>query len=418
MGSSRRTCASRRCDNGRTLRILALLIVSVATLAAFTGALADAPPRRGVVALTTAPDGGWTQVTEPKAVYRDGVTYFCFIDGDDGHVKVGEFDHSTEAVTLTTVGTAPEVDTHDAPSLIIRPSDDRLVVWWTGHNGGNFYQRISTNALDSTAWGSATDLDSSLGGTAYTYPSGLILGSTIYLFYRDATDANATGRVAYSTSTDGGATWAAQTVLVEVSGKRAYFVVDTDGSRIDIAVTNGHPVGDSGINVYHLYLSGGNRYQADGTQITASLPLGTADLPLVYDSTVDGKAWPSSILSGSTPTFTYEVFVSGENSYRMARYDAGWTLTTIAGSGSTLEGASGHATLDDTDPDVVYASVHDGTTWTLRRYVVGGSWTPISVSGDIYPARIHDAPADRRVLWLRGTYTTYLDNSLAVMAGR
>lgn len=392
--------------------------MTVATAAIFMGAIADASPRRSVVALTTAPDGGWTQVTQPRAIHRGGVTYFAFIDGDDGDIKVGEFDHSTEAVTLTTVGTAPEVDTHDAPTITIRPSDDKLIVWWTGHNGANFYQRISTNALDASAWESASDLDSSLGGTAYTYPSALILGSTIHLFYRDAIDANATGRVAYSTSTDGGATWAAQTVLVEVSGKRAYFVADTDGSRIDIAVTNGHPVTDSGVDVYHLYLSGGNRYEADGTQITASLPLGADDLPLVYDSTADGKAWPSSILSGASPTFTYEVFVSGQNSYRRARYDAGWTLATIVGSGSTLEGASGHCALDDSDADVVYASVHDGTIWTLRRYVVGGGYTPVSVLGDIYPVRIHDAPTDRRILWLRGTYTTYLDNSLAVIAGR
>lgn len=362
-------------------------------------------------ALTTAPDGGWTQVTEPHAVEHDGILYFCFIDGDDGHIKVGTWDGTT--TTLLTLNTAPEVDTHDAPTIHIRASDLRLMVWWSGHNGPELWQRISTNPLDISSWEARVDLDAQLGGTAYTYPSVVqLLGEAndpLYLFYRDTT-AGPVNRIVYSKSVDGGTTWAAQTVLLQQTGRRPYAVVDSDGdTRIDIAVASGNPLTDDPVSVHHLSRSG-------GAWSAGTPPFTVTALPVIYDG-AEGLGWANSIITnGARPTVGYIYLADGETHYRIA--DApDWDPIEVADAGALLSEAEA-TVIALTDVDTAYASVKVSGVYELQRFDRAADWTahPVTASSaedNIFPVRVHDG-ASLRVLWLRGAHTSYLDNSLAV----
>lgn len=390
--------------------------MAVATAALFTGAFLSAEPRGLVKTLTTAPDGGWTQVIEPRAIERDGILYFAFIDGDDGHVKVGSWDGET--TTLFTVGTAPEVDTHDAPSIHIRASDDRLMVFWSGHLGSAMNMRISTNPLDVSAWGAAVDLDAQLGGTAYTYPSIVqLLGETndpIYLFYRD--HFGGAGRMCYSTSTDGGATWAAQTVLASQSGVTPYFVVGSDGdARIDIAISTGHPLSEPPASVHHFMRSGGAWKEADGTAL-GSPTFTVSALPMI----AAGPGWPHGIVTDG-PTVAYTIDDVTTTYYVTTWTGSAWESVELADGGALVSNEN-PMTAAITDADTVYADVLVGSRLELQKWDRGSGWRMIPVTDgssvdNIYPARIHGG-TQRRILWLRGTYTSYLDNSLAVRVGR
>lgn len=396
--------------------------MAVATAALFTGAILDAPPRGLVAALTTAPDGGWTQVIEPRAIERDGSIYFAFIDGDDGHIKVGSWDGEVDeagdpVIVSTTVGTAPEVDTHDAPVIHIRDSDDRLMVFWSGHLGSAMNLRISTNPLDVSAWGAAVNLDAQLGGTAYTYPSIVqLLGEAndpIYLFYRD--HFGGAGRMCYSTTTDGGTTWAAQTILASQSGVTPYFVVGSDGdARIDIAISTGHPLTEPPASVHHFMRSSGAWKEADGTAL-GSPTFTVADLPQV----AAGPGWPHGIVTDG-PTMMYTID-DVTTTYYVATWTGAWESVLLEDAGALVANS---LPMDGAliDADTAYATVKVGSRLELRRYQRAAGWDSMPVTDgssvdNIYPARIHGGTL-RRVLWLRGTYTDYLDNSLAVWAGR
>jgi len=391
--------------------------VSIATRAVFTGALPDALQRSGVVQLTAAPDGGWTHMTEPHAIHHAGVTYFGFIDGDDGHVKVGAFDHATEVTTLTTLGTAPQVDNHDAPTVHVRDSDGRIMVWWSGHLGANLYQRISSNPLDISAFGGATDLDSQLGNARYTYPTAYQLDNgTLHLFYRDHPTGADYGRLMHSTSTNGGSTWAAGEVLVQQTGRDPYwFIGSNDSDRIDIAVSDGSPVVEVTTTVHHLYTDGTDWFGADGADL-GSPPFTASALPEVYDG-ADGPAWPTSVLT-TGPTFIYEVDVNDTHCRRAQWNGTAWDTTSVVDCGGP-----GHATLDPADPDTVYATVWVGPRAELLRYDIPTmTMTPVTDDSpfdtNASPVQIHRAPWDRRIIWLRGSINTYLDWNTGIWAAR
>lgn len=376
--------------------------MTLATRALFTGAFPYVPPSRFAEAITSAPDGGWTHVTEPKAFTHEGVVYFCFVDGDDGDVKVGTNDGTT--TTLVTVGTAPEVDLHDAPSIIAR-ADGRLVVAWSGHDAATISMRISDDPWDISSWGSTVSLDAALGGAAYTYCSLVLLGSTLYLFYRDWLSGTNTGRVCYSTSSDGGETWAEQTVLASQSGKVPYFVVDCDGSRIDIAVSTDQPA-NSTASIHHLYTTGSGWLAADGSSL-GSPTFTVSSLPTVFSGLT---GWPGSIV---WPSISYMVDAGSEWEYRVADWDGSWSHATVAGVGRD-DISLAVCSLSD-DGGRLYGSRWNGSAMELWRWDRELAWAPFFVADGITPARIH---GDSRILFLRGTYTTYLDNSLAVWLGR
>lgn len=383
------------------------------------------------VAVTDAPSGGWTWFHEPRAVEHNGIIYFGYVKGD-GDVAVRTIDATTLAVSAETVlHAALQADDHNNPTILIRAGDSRVVVFYSRHSGAELYMRASTNPEDISAFGAEINLDSSLGGAAYTYPSPVQLTTEtddpIYLFFRDPVDVNTTA-MRRSTSTDGGATWSAQSLIYSDSGRSAYWKVANNGTdRIDFAVSDGHPFYDSSVRIGHFYYTGGAYYRTDGTAMGAP-PFDFADVSQIHAGTPTSWVWDVAVdpVTGH-PRVTY-VRWPALNDARLywARWTgAAWEAHEVAAGGATdLDPVTGHyytggIVLDHEDPDVVYASREVQGQFEMFRYTTadnGSTWTAEQLtyrSGgvNIRPVSIRNHGPNLAALWmfapLYSTYETY-----------
>lgn len=386
--------------------------------------------------VAASPSGGWTWFTDPRAVYFGGRTYFGYVNGS-GDVAVRSWDHATRTVSSETVlHAALEVDDHDNPSLLVRDSDHRLLAFYSKHDDTTMRLRASTTSLDtdpdlSDGFDAELSLDASLGGSDYTYPCPIqLLGEAsdpVHLFYRDiAGGSPARYDLTMATSTNGGGTWGAGTRITNIN--RAYWkIVQTSDTRIDIAVTSTHPAYGNG-SIYHAYYEGGAWYKSDGTSAGA-LPLDTSDMTLVYDGTsTPAWVWDIAVDGSGNPHILYATFpTTTDHRYNAARWSgSAWSSAEVAAAGTYIPTAavgggsievyySGGAVFDHADPDTVWASVQTGSgRWDVYRYRTadaGASWSGVArtVAGkNVRPAPVYGAAAALGVLWMSGTYASYV----------
>ncbi len=387
----------------------------------------------------TGPSKGWAgSDLVASCTYYNGKTYFGFVDGAGG-IRVGAYTHSSKTVAISPAIVAIIPDVHCTPSVLIRQSDHKLVIATSPHNltpSVHMYIAISTNAEDVSAWGAATDIQGTLGGTSYTYPHLVQLSGEsgkIYLFYRDEQDGQANSALCYSTSTDGGSTWTAQTTLYKHSGgHQSYWALESDDTnRIEIITSDGSSAaGDPNASVYHFYYTGGSRYKSDGTLISASLPLAPTDLTKIYDgATHGGVRAPYCAAVGPSPFATwasYDLAGAGSNEhYWYGTCDSGgaWTVNEIADAGTPpVTGfAEGGVYLDRIDQTLAYLSRKVSGYMQVYRYATsdsGVTWTNTALTSDtagqfgdslnLRPISPRNAASDLRALWCFGPH--YVDH--------
>lgn len=399
------------------------------------GVTAFEVPDTSPLALTAASAGGWTQASDPHAVYHAGYVYFGYVNGANGNIEVRAWQVATGTVSAARVmHAALEVDTHAAPALIVRDADHKLIAAYSAHNGTQLYNIVSADSLDTdptlaSGFDSEHLLDATILGTKYTYPTLLqLLGETddpTYLFVRNATSDLATGALAYTKATDiDGGFWSAIVTVWSITGASCYFEIESDGAtRIDFAVTDGPPDSGTDVSIYHFYYDGTWR-KSDGTDM-GSPPFDTTDATLVYDG-AGGDAWAQDIdPNGGNPVITFNVTGATPSSHRYARWDgAAWDLTTIVG-GPTFADPAPVGVLDHEDVSVVYLDRTISSTREIWKYTTtdnGASFTGVPVTADsaddnLYPATIRHHVGGRRVVWLVGTYTDSTDNAMGVTAG-
>lgn len=391
--------------------------------------------------LSAAPDGGWSWFGDPRAIQYNGVVYYGFARGTNGDVVVRTY---TEATGVTSSAVMLHAglnrDDHAVPSLFVRDSDHKLLAFYSVHDGPAMYLRVSTNSLDSDptlsgGFAAEVNLDSSLGGSDYTYPVPIqLLAETddpIYLFYRSIPAGNpARYDLVYSKSTDGGATWPSP-VAVSTINRSYWKIIQNGNDRVDFAVTSSHPFYAVGI-IYHFYYSGGSYYQSDGTAM-GSPPFATSDMTLVYDGTPNKSwVWDIAIDADGHPVILLATFPSStDHRYRYAHWNgSAWATNQIVAAGTYIPTAgpevyySGGINFDKADPRVVYASVQNGSgRWDMYRYQTadeGATWTSrdLTDSGkNIRPAAVWNAAAVK-ALWMTGTYTTYTNYNTATTGTR
>jgi hypothetical protein len=368
-------------------------------------------------------DGAWCWFAEPRAVYYNGKTYAGWVD-QAGNIKIAEYVHATATwSTPFTLHTALQYDDHANPSILIRDSDKKLIVFYSAHNGANLYMRISTNTEDATAWDAEVDLDTAVGFAGYSYPVPFQLldeaNDPIWLFFR-YTDVG--GKPwGYTKSTDGGATWAAGTKLWDNSEQVYMKAVQASGTRIDFTASNNNPA-TTAASLYHFYYDGGTWYTSAGVDMGAP-DFGPGDATLVYDgSTSAGWMYDIAINASGNPVIIFDKIVTAASNHRY-RYAAwsgtAWSDAEICAGGAPLladNGYGGGACIDHENTNIVYVSAVAGTSHEILQYTTadaGATWaltsriTSDSPLPNYRPICPRNHAATLPLLWCFGYYPAY-----------
>lgn len=423
-------------------------------------------------ATTITPGGSWCWFNGPTIVDSGNVRFMGWIQSDGG-VIVSSLDLTTGAVAQFNLHAAfatggPSND-HASPAIVVRKSDQRIIVFYAQQGSSPIYYRVSTNPLDISAFGTEQTLTTE---TSATYPHPHYIGNRLYVFYT----SDPTGRVMYSD--DHGVTWTGPLLWLSSSPNPGmYWQIRSNGSRLDFIISM-HP-NSSGAsyaalsNMWHGYFDGTNFCATDGTVVTsfASLPtianpnvytqtggVTVTSLSKVYDVATNGLCWawdvgldsaghPVAVFSsyaGSAVGDTYGTVPSHFTDHRYNYYrwnGTAWVGAQIVAAGGKLGDNyggfqeyqySGGIALVQSDPTVVYLSrqVAPSLQFEVERWVTtdgyGTAWasTPMTVESSLLTKQFRPmTPANPAagapdVAWLSGSYFDYtVFNAAVVVAG-
>jgi hypothetical protein len=406
----------------------------------YFGSAATAPPvAPEVFEVTAAPQGAWPTLGGAP-FYYNGYSYIGFAN-DAGGIRVAIFDHATGTVTQSQIAAdgSTSVDQHNKPALIRVASDDRLLTVFCDHASANIWVRESVNTLtaDPTltgGWGTATNIDSQVGGIAYTYPALFQLTSEtddpIVLFFR--TQDGSGNNWCVSRHLDDGSSWATGwTTLTNITfGTRYYgLACQTGAGRLDFAFTDGSYAEDFA-SLYHVYYEAGDYFTSDGVSVAGSAPYTITDFTLVYDGSTAGVRAPADILNDGTDiaivfpvqTGTPSGHIGEDEDYLYCRAAVGsatWSNENVAldVGALTFEFTEGSLAIDTADIDHLIvsrrASSSIGLPFHLYDYLTtddGATWAEsnVSVSGDadMYPWFVRGYQPELEYVWLKGTFVT------------
>ena len=413
---------------------LAAVGLAIGPLASGGAAAARRAPHRVARTLAAAEpqiadfgSGSWCWFGDPRAVHVVSQYDQTFVGwlSSTGDVVVGAYDNRSGAMHTAIVGHLWH-DDHGSPSILVEP-DNRLTVFYSGHNGHDMYFKTSLRPEDISAWGPIERVPTNVvGRDGHTYPNPVILpgeSNRLWLFWRGGDYSQD-----YATrSIDG--TWTHARRLIATPGQRPYVKVASDDSnQIGLAFTNGHPR-ERLTSIYYAVYRNGSLWRANGHWIKrlSHGPIVPAQASLVYDAHQTGVSawvWDTAFDAHGRPVVIYATFPSvGNHVYWYAHWNGRrWErhFLTFAGpsiSPDTLERQySGGLTLDHGDPSIVYLSrqlhgwfdIEKWTTpnggWSWRRRVIVD--TPgVSNIRPVVPRGQTGGPMG--LLWLRGQYGSY-----------
>jgi hypothetical protein len=384
-----------------------------------------APARASTVTLG---DGSWCWFGDPRAVRVVGQYDQTFVGWVDwvGHIVVGAYDPRFGVLHSVAIAQLFH-DDHSSPGIFVEP-DNRLTVFYSGHNGTRMYYRSTLRPEDISAWGPVQTVESRLRGPlGFTYPNPVLLPAEqnkMYLFFRGPDYSQD-----YATRTIDGR-WSPVRRLISAPGQRPYVKVVTNGSdTIAFAFTDGHPR-ERASSVYYATYHGGSLWTAGGRWIARlkDAPIAPQRGDVVYDgraTRISSWVWDVAFDSHQRPVIVYATFPSVHNhKYWYAHWTGSrWVshFMTFAGpsiSPGTIEQQySGGMALDHADPSVVFLSrkVHrfyEIEKWTTRDG--GYSWShtlavPADGTNNMRPIvpRGADGSGPMGLLWLRGNYISY-----------
>jgi hypothetical protein len=405
--------------------------------------------------ITFNENGGWCWFQDERVLIHNGRIIMgsvsCAPKGQpkNGDVDLTIHDIATGKNQVVTLHEKFAQDDHNAPALLVR-QDGRYLATYSRHGGDSFvYYRISKPS-DPLHWDEEQKVDV---GARTTYNN----------LYRLPVENNGQGRLYdfhrgvgynpnYLVSDDDGSTWRYGGRVLQAPKARPYMRYVSNGrDKIHFIATEGHP-GEfpAGTSVRHGFIQGGNVCQSDGSLIgplstnnTTSITL--SNLTTIFKGNPENKAWISSIRldTEGLPRIAYSVHKSDEDlRYRYARWDGKqWHDQEIAFAGTRLyereKYYTGLITLVPTDLNIVYISSNAdpktgkpliSTADQKRHYEIfrgttsdgGATWTWRNITSNSTCDNLRPIipPADGKhqaMLWLQGTYTTYLEYNLKIV---
>lgn len=361
--------------------------------------------------LTSAPNGGFNPWTIANAIHSSDIAFIGYIDGTSGNVEMIERDESTGTITgPTTLKAAMGADAHDSPATLILPSGNLLSVYCP-HSGSSIYRRISTNPLDSTAWGSESNLDSSIGGSRYTNPQLHQLvdetNDPVYLFFRNEPSVGTDSRWQLSKSTDGGSTFGAMANIYHIPGHRSYLVSWSNGAdRIDFLATAAFTT--SPYKIGHFYYEGGSYFKSDGTSAGSPPIQDFANITQLHSGTDILQPGFVTYDGSGNPVVLFWAYDAGADTYDYyyGRWDgAAWTVTAfVTGTpaytyNAGVEDGVYGAAIDDSDPDVIYGIKEVSGQSQLFRWVTadgGDTFTETQLTDNLEDFNAQVVPVRNR----------------------
>ena len=435
---------------GKTLNTAIAVAIIGLSLSAGSGGTASA----GYLVVTLSDNGGWCWFQDERAIvvgeklFVGSVANRLGTDGAErgGNVQVTTVDLAAPYRSQTTVLHASlENDDHDAPALLALP-DGRLLAVYATHGRDRLIRcRISTGPGDASAWQPEQQIARDAG---VTYSNLFLLAEEgqagrIYNFYRgEHWNPN------WIFSDDLGATWQYGGRLIAFDGRPYLKYASNNRDTIHFVATEHHPHSYPN-SLYHGYLKGGQLHRSDGTVIGAlsEASIRPDQATRVFAGDKNHVAWMCDLHldAHDRPCVAYSVqkqLDPNEIHFRYARWDGRiWRDYFLAHAGTALykgeEHYSGLVALDPADPNRLYISTdaHPTTGRPLvsrqdqqRHYEIfagrtrdgGATWiwdavTSNSSADNLRP--IVPTGCDERtvVLWLRGTYTSYMKYDLDVV---
>jgi BNR repeat-containing family member/PKD domain len=370
--------------------------------------------------------GGWSWFGDPRALHLRGSldqTYAGWVNRQ-GEVVVASY--GGRRLARAVIGRNGNSDDHDAPALLALP-DNRLMAFYSHHDGGPFRYRVATNPEDVSSWGPEQVIGTNLRGRmGWTYPNPLRLPGEQdrgYLFWRAAN-----WNPAFATFTGDGQFSRARE-LIRVPGQRPYVKYESNGrDEIVFAFTNGHPRETRASLFFALYRHGAF-FRASGKRVASvrGLPLRPSQADRIYDarrSGIDSWVHDVALTSSGRPVIVYAVFPSAQRHiYRYARFNGRrWVTHTITAAGGPITRVprerfySAGISLNHQHPSIVYLSRRVGRHFEIERWRTGDGgrrWThraitshsPVDNVRPVSPRGLE--PGREEVLWMRGRYGRY-----------
>lgn len=378
-------------------------------------------------------DGAWCWFADPRAVYIEGAhrrTYAGWVT-TRGDVQLGAYDHDTQSIDIVTLHEVLQYDDHCVPGILALP-DNRLIIFYSRHNGPSMFYRTSKNPENIFSFGEERTMPTNTGGNrGYCYANPFQLKSEdnlIYLFWRGGNF-----KPTYATSPDG-LRWTQARTFIQGAGARPYTKYVSNGrDTIHVAFTDGHPRKEPANAIYYAAYRDGALYRPDGTKIKdmTDLPLAPGEADKVYDAGLSGRAWIWDIAldKAGNPVLVYAAMPEEhEHYYRYARWTgARWEDHQVCAAGrwfpQTPPGQqerelhySGGIVLDHANPSIVYLSRLVGGVFEIEKCVTsdaGATWTsqPITHGSkrlNVRPFMPRGYPGgEDGLLWMHGDYPHY-----------
>lgn len=389
-------------------------------------------------------DASWCWFGDARALYYNNMIYYGWHDSK-GRVWVAQLDPASGTRRRYLVDTYlnasgnPQVDDHGNPSLVIRGG--KLCVFWSYHAGSAMKYRIADAVESVESFGPiiTCSAGNSAGGNGFTYPNPVDFSSggigSMYLFWRGGNF-----QPTYSKASSlGGNQWSpAKHLFSAASGVRPYMKVLGDPVKgwVHFAMTDGHPR-DVSTSIYYarLQVADGTIRRANGglvgnlSAVDAGSPIPVSSLDKVYDGATNprGWIWDLQIDATGNPALTFATVPSRTaHAYHAARFSGGaWSYAKVCDAGGTIaqdieDQYSGGIVLDPTDLNTVVVSRQDAANWhRIESWATtdnGATWSRSEVVSDaaeqnVRPFFVRGAPAtlEGRLLWLRGSYGTFVD---------
>jgi hypothetical protein len=395
------------------------------------------PPLPTASALTSAPNGGNNPWTIPGALYHatPNKTFITYVDGS-GNVEGIEYDHATDTLGGPyTIHSGFHVDAHDSPSILRRASDGKFLAVYSFHNSTPINIKVGNTANSLNGWNLATNLDSQLGGSRYTDAAIYEENSLLQLFYRDEPSAGTDSRWCRSTCDPASPTtgWAAQQIIYRIASTRSYMISchDDANGRIHFIVTNGASSGFTKLGHFYLNVAAGTYHQSDGASM-GSPPFNFTHVTQLYSGSANVFASNVVVDGSGHPVVAFQDTVSGDIRYIYGRWNGSAWLTTYvvsAGTGYEYNGSgTGFAAygecIDDGDPNrywlirdvsgqseiFLYTTANGGASFTSEQVTTG------STALQTQMICVRNPHTDLRVFWQRGTWTTYTNWNVGLVA--